>query len=62
MSIELEIIVYGGGDIFRQFFNAIALSMGSSGYESLIKLSLLFAGVWALMESIANRNYLINAK
>lgn len=59
---SLEVIVYGGGEIFREFFNAIALSMGSSGYESLIKLSLLIAGVWALVESITKRNLLLNVK
>jgi len=59
---SLELIVYGGGEIYREFFNAIALSMGSSGYESLIKLSLLVAGTWALVESITKRNLLINIK
>lgn len=62
MSQALVIITYGGGDLLREFFNAIVLSLGDDSFKTLMRLSLLLAGVWALVESIASRNVMLNVR
>jgi hypothetical protein len=62
MSFTLPIITYGGGDVLREFFNAIVLSLGDQSFKTLMRLSLLLGGIWALLDSITRRNLMLNAR
>jgi len=58
----LEIYVYGGGDIFQQFFNAIATAVGTSTFSTLLRISTLLTGTTALFSAIFKRDFLICIK
>lgn len=36
----LPIYVYGSGDLFREYFNAVVTTFGTSGYQSLIRITI----------------------
>ena len=59
MAQEIAVITYGNGDILREMFNAIAAAMGDSIFKTLIHLSLLLAGTWALAQLIFKRDLMI---
>lgn len=52
----LAVIVYGNGDIYAQYLNAIARSFGTSTYSTLIKLSILLAGMTVLFSQVMKRD------
>jgi len=52
----LPVIVYGNGDLYAQYFNAIVLSFGASTYSTLIKLSILLAGMSVLFSHVMKRD------
>lgn len=62
MSFTLPIITYGGGELLREFFNAIVVSFGDSGFKTLMRLSIMLGGLWALFDSITKRNMMLNVK
>lgn len=62
MSSILPVYVYGNGDLFRECFNAIAATMGAADFSSVIKLSVLFAGVWCVCMHIEKGSVLVYVK
>ena len=56
MATTLSVIVYGNGDLYAQYFNAIARSFGTSTYSTLIKLSILLAGMSVLFSHVMKRD------
>lgn len=52
----LPIIVYGNGDLYAQYFNAIVRSFGTSTYSTLIKLSILLAGMSVFFSYVTKRD------
>ncbi|MBS0349748.1 MAG: conjugal transfer protein TraG N-terminal domain-containing protein [Proteobacteria bacterium] len=59
MAQEIAVITYGNGDILREIFNAIAASMGDSTFKTLIHLSILLAGTWAIGKLIFKRDLMV---
>lgn len=39
------VIVYGNGTLFQEFFNAIAATIGTSGFNTLMKIAIMLAGM-----------------
>lgn len=58
MTATLPIIVYGNGDLYAQYFNAIVRSFGTSTFSTLIKLSILLAGTSVLFSFVMKREML----
>lgn len=58
----LPIVVYGNGDLFREYFNAIVTSFGTSDFNTLMKLALLLAGTTVLFSFIMQRDLMIIVK
>ena len=56
MSMELPIVVYGNGDLYRELFNAIAAALSDKSYSYLIRLSILLAGTWAIVRFSVERS------
>ena len=52
----LPLYVYGQGDLFAEYFNAIAAALGTTTYSTLIKLTVALAGVTALFSAILRRD------
>lgn len=59
MAQEIAVITYGNGDILREIFNAVAASMGDSTFKTLIHLSILLAGTWAIAKLIFRRDLMV---
>jgi conjugal transfer mating pair stabilization protein TraG len=59
MAQEIAVITYGNGDILREIFNAIAAAMGDSTFKTLIHLSILLAGTWAIGKLIFKRDLMV---
>jgi hypothetical protein len=57
--LELPVVTYGNGDILREIFNAIAAGMGDSSFHTLIHLTLLLAGTWAIAKLIFKRDIMV---
>ncbi len=62
MAIQLPVYVIGFGDVYREFFNAIAATVGSHDYGALIKLMLLCGGVWTLVTGSLKNNHTLNIR
>ncbi len=58
MAATLPVIVYGNGDLYAQYFNAIVRSFGASTYSTLITLSILLAGMSVLFSYVMKRELL----
>ncbi len=58
----LPIIVYGNGEVFREYFNAIVTSFGTSDFNTLIKLALLLAGTTVIFSFIMQRDLMVMVK
>lgn len=54
--ITLPMTVSGFGDLYNAFFNAIALTFGTSTYASLLRLSILLAGFSVLASLVLHRD------
>lgn len=54
--MQLEMIVCGFGDIYAEFFNAIARSLGNDSYTSLVRVSVLLSGFSVLASFIFSRD------
>ncbi len=59
MALEIAVITYGNGDILREMFNAIAAAMGDSTFKTLIHLSILLAGTWAIGKLMFKRDLMV---
>jgi conjugal transfer mating pair stabilization protein TraG len=59
MAQVIPVITYGNGDILWEIFNAIAAAMGDSTFKTLIHLSLLLAGTWAIGKLIFKRDLMV---
>jgi conjugal transfer mating pair stabilization protein TraG len=59
MIQEIEIVTYGNGDILREIFNAVAAGMGDSTFKTLIHLSILLGGTWAIAKLIIKRDLMV---
>ncbi len=59
MAQEIAVITYGNGDILRELFNAIAAAMGDSTFRTLIHLSILLAGTWAIGKLMFKRDLMV---
>jgi conjugal transfer mating pair stabilization protein TraG len=59
LSIELPGVTYGNGDILQEVFNAIAAAMGDSTFHTLIHISILLAGSWAVYKLIFKRDIMV---
>ncbi len=57
-----EIIVFGGGAIYRDVFNGIALMAGSNGLSTLIRLTMLLGLVFMVMKMAFDLNTKAAAK
>src|SRR5690348_14791638 len=58
----LAITVYGNGDLFREFFNAIAASFGTGDFTTLIRLAVLLSGVTVIATFISQNNIMVMVK
>lgn len=58
----LPITVYGNGDLFREFFNAIAASFGTGDFTTLVRLAVLLSGVTVIATFISQNNIMIMVK
>jgi len=58
----LPIIVYGNGDLFVEYFNAIVMAFGTSDFNTLIKITVLLAGVTVLFSFIMQRDLMVLVK
>lgn len=57
MSHTLPVIVYGNGDLFREYFNAIVAAMGhGSHFSTLLHISILLAGFTVIFSFIMRRD------
>ena len=59
MAQEIAIVTYGNGDILREIFNAVAAGMGDSTFKTLIHLSILLGGTWAIAKLIFKRDLMV---
>ncbi len=59
MAQEIAIITYGNGDILREIFNAVAAGMGDSTFKTLIHISILLGGTWAIAKLIFKRDLMV---
>ncbi len=59
MTQEITIVTYGNGDILREIFNAVAAGMGDSTFKTLIHLSILLGGTWAIAKLIFKRDLMV---
>ena len=55
----LSVYVYGNGQICREIFNAIAVATGGSGYQSLIKITTVFAVFIVVPQYILKRDIMV---
>lgn len=62
MSSMLDVYVYGNGDLFRECFNAIATTMSAGEFSSVIKFSVLFAGIWCIFGYIQTKSLMVFVK
>ena len=60
--IKLPVYVIGFGDIYAEFFNAIAAIVGTNSYAQLIKLMVLLSGVWTLVLASIKFNHSLNIR
>lgn len=58
----LPITVYGNGDLFREFFNAIAASFGTGDFTTLVRLAVLLSGVTVIGSFISQNNIMMMVK
>lgn len=57
MSQTFPVIVYGNGDLFRQYFNAIVAAMGNgSHFSTLIHIAIILAGITVIFSFIKRRD------
>jgi len=59
MGHTLEIIVYGSGGIFAEYFNAIVAAIGSDTFKTLLRMTVLLAGTTAIFSAITRRDFLV---
>ncbi len=58
----LSIYVYGAGGVFAEFFNAMSAAVGTGTFATLIRISVLLAGVTALASAIFKRDFVTCVK
>lgn len=58
----LPIIVYGNGEVFREYFNAIVTSFGTSNFSTLIRIAILLSGVTVIYGYINQRDLMVMVK
>lgn len=58
----LPVIVYGNGDVFREYFNAIVTCFGTDGYSSLIRISITLALATVVYSYILKRDPIVLGK
>src|SRR5262245_3921517 len=46
---NLPVIVYGNGDLYRELFNAISLTLNTSSFGHLLKFAIAITGTWAII-------------
>ncbi|CAM4390640.1 MAG: hypothetical protein LEGION0398_MBIBDBAK_00165 [Legionellaceae bacterium] len=54
--MQLSVYVFGNGKLFVEYFNAIATLIGTTGFSSLIRLSILFGGFSAIFRYVLGRD------
>lgn len=59
MAQDIAVVTYGNGDILREIFNAVAAGMGDSTFKTLIHLSILLAGTWAISNLVFKRDLMV---
>jgi conjugal transfer mating pair stabilization protein TraG len=52
----LPIVVYGNGELYRELFNAIALTLNSASFGHLIKFAISLTGTFAIIRYSIERN------
>src|SRR5262245_9409376 len=62
MTLQLPVYVIGFIDVYREFFNAIAATVGSHDYGFLIKLMVLLGGVWTMLMASFKRDHTLNIR
>ncbi len=55
----LSVIVYGNGDLFYQYFNAIAALCGTTNFKRLLHISIFLGGVTVLFSYIMKRDLMV---
>lgn len=60
--MDFPIAVYGNADLYAECFNAIAATIGSNAYSTLLRISVLLAGITMLVSFIANRDLMLIVK
>ena len=60
MSQTFQVVVYGNGDLFRQYFNAIVAAFGKGGgsshFNSLLHIAILLGGFTVAYSFIIRRD------
>lgn len=63
MSTTLSVIVYGNGDLFREYFNAIVTAFGKGNgggqFKTLLQMSILLAGFTVVYSFILKRDLMV---
>jgi conjugal transfer mating pair stabilization protein TraG len=59
MSLTLPIIVYGNGDLFAEYFNAIVATFGMNDFNRLLRITILLAGFTASFGFIFKQDLMV---
>jgi conjugal transfer mating pair stabilization protein TraG len=57
--MDFPIVVYGNADLYAECFNAIAATLGSNAYSTLLRISVLLAGITMLVSFTAKRDLML---
>lgn len=60
--MDYPVVVYGNADLYAECFNAIAATLGSSAYSTLLRISILLAGCTMMVSFIAKRDVMLLMK
>jgi conjugal transfer mating pair stabilization protein TraG len=60
--MTLDIVVYGNGDVFREYFNAIVMSFGTSDFSTLIEISILLGGITVIASYVMQKDLMVLVK
>lgn len=58
----LPIIVYGNGDLFKEYFNAIVATFGSNNFTTLIRIAILLSGATVAFALTMQRDLMVVVK
>ena len=57
--MDFPVVVYGNADLYAECFNAIAATIGSNAYSTLLRIAVLLAGVTMFVSFTAKRDFMM---